>query len=214
MVVGNWRASGRLYSSRATLDSSIAMRPRRALMREAERLPVLIQSAVLTPLHWLSPASGVCTRLCLFTHLQCRERNLVGVAGERTLTKVRITPGLAAASRTRQIDDVSFLCAPRHACLSEDSPSQDIWSPQPVQSHRPVCVGTGRRHTPLGRWLLAVSLSSTAKLGSRANDWLRARDTGHSGCASARAESRAGAVRAPWDSACSLLASVLAVSAV
>ena len=35
---------------------------------------------------------------------------------------------------------------------------------------------------------------------------------GHCGCASALAESRAGAVRAPWDSACSLLASVLAAS--
>ena len=35
---------------------------------------------------------------------------------------------------------------------------------------------------------------------------------GHCGRASALAESRAGAVRAPWDSACSLLASVLAAS--
>ena len=35
---------------------------------------------------------------------------------------------------------------------------------------------------------------------------------GHCGRAPALAESRAGAVRAPWDSACSLLASVLAVS--
>ena len=35
---------------------------------------------------------------------------------------------------------------------------------------------------------------------------------GHCGCAPALAESRAGAVRAPWDSACSLLASVLAAS--
>lgn len=58
------------------------------------------------------------------------ERNLIGVAGElRTLTKVRISPGLAAASKTRQIDDASVCCAPRHACLSEDSPSQDMVPP-------------------------------------------------------------------------------------
>ena len=69
-------AAGSIAVEPHWIASSIAMRPRRALMREAERLPVLIQSAVLTPLHWLSPASGVCTRLCLFTHLQCRGREI------------------------------------------------------------------------------------------------------------------------------------------
>jgi hypothetical protein len=58
------------------------------------------------------------------------ERNLIGVAGElRTLIKVRISPGLAAASKTRQIDDASVCCASRHTCLGEDSPSQDMVPP-------------------------------------------------------------------------------------
>ena len=48
--------------------------------------------------------------------------------------------------------------------------------------------------------------------GGGSGDGGEAVTDGHCGCASALAESRAGAVRAPWDSACSLLASVLAAS--
>ena len=100
------------------------------------------------------------------------ERNLIGVAGElRTLTKVRISPGLAAASKTRQIDDASVCCASRHACLGEDSPSQDMVPPACPDASSSM-RGNGPGTHSFGHWLLAVILSSTVKLGSRANDWL------------------------------------------
>jgi len=84
-----------------------------------------VHSSHASPLA-LSPASG---HASLPLHA-LPERNLIGVAGElRTLIKVRISPGLAAASKTRQIDDASVCCASRHTCLSEDSPSQDMVPP-------------------------------------------------------------------------------------
>ena len=84
-----------------------------------------VHSSHASPLA-LSPASG---HASLPLHA-LPERNLIGVAGElRTLIKVRISPGLAAASKTRQIDDASVCCASRHACLGEDSPSQDMVPP-------------------------------------------------------------------------------------
>ena len=94
------------------------------------------------------------------------ERNLIGVAGElRTLIKVRISPGLAAASKTRQIDDASVCCASRHACLGEDSPSQDMVPPACPDASSSM-RGNGQGTHSFGHWLLAVILSSTVKLAS------------------------------------------------
>ena len=83
------------------------------------------------------------------------ERNLIGVAGElRTLIKVRISPGLAAASKTRQIDDASVCCASRHACLGEDSPSQDMVPPACPDASSSM-RGNGQGTQGFGHWLLA-----------------------------------------------------------
>ena len=117
----------------------------------------------------LSPASG---HASVPLHA-LPERNLIGVAGElRTLIKVRISPGLAAASKTRQIDDASVCCASRHTCLSEDSPSQDMVPPACPDASSSM-RGNGQGTHSFGHWLLAVILSSTVKLASRSNDWLR-----------------------------------------
>lgn len=114
------------------------------------------------------------------------ERNLIGVAGElRTLTKVRISPGLAAASKTRQIDDASVCCASRHACLGEDSPSQDMVPPACPDASSSM-RGNGQGTHSFGHWLLAVILSSTVQPASRANDWLCA-SAKKSACAWSRA---------------------------
>jgi len=83
------------------------------------------------------------------------ERNLIGVAGElRTLIKVRISPGLAAASKTRQIDDASVCCASRHTCLGEDSPSQDMVPPACPDASSSM-RGNGQGTHSFGHWLLA-----------------------------------------------------------
>ena len=126
-----------------------------------------VHSSHASPLA-LSPASG---HASLPLHA-LPERNLIGVAGElRTLIKVRISPGLAAASKTRQIDDASVCCASRHTCLSEDSPSQDMVPPACPDASSSM-RGNGQGTHSFGHWLLAVILSSTVKLASRANDWL------------------------------------------
>ena len=126
-----------------------------------------VHSSHASPLA-LSPASG---HASLPLHA-LPERNLIGVAGElRTLIKVRISPGLAAASKTRQIDDASVCCASRHACLGEDSPSQDMVPPACPDASSSM-RGNGQGTHSFGHWLLAVILSSTVKLASRANDWL------------------------------------------